>query len=70
MALDEAGSRLDEDLVESGLVDFRIAGSLAAGEFRCSDCGYGAIVHHELPACPMCGGAVWERAEHGRPFNQ
>lgn len=68
MALEEADTRLDEALAGSGFGDFRIAGSLAAGEFRCSDCGYGAIVHRELPVCPMCGGAVWERAEHGRPF--
>ena len=46
-------------------VDFRAAGALAAGEFRCAECGYGAIVHHELPPCPMCGSAVWERSDRG-----
>ena len=44
----------------AGLVDFAVAGTEASGEFRCSDCGYGAVVHRALPPCPMCGGAVWE----------
>jgi hypothetical protein len=47
-------------LDDSGFVDFRVAGTEVAGEFRCSDCGYGAVVHRALPPCPMCGGAVWE----------
>jgi len=25
-----------------------------------SDCGYGAVIRRALPACPMCGGTVWE----------
>ena len=37
-----------------------VAGSPAAGEFRCAECGYGAIVQRVLPQCPMCGGTVWE----------
>ena len=44
-------------------VDFAEAGSEATGEFRCSDCGYGVVVQHVLPPCPMCRGAVWERRE-------
>jgi rubrerythrin len=47
-------------LDDSGFVDFRVAGTEVAGEFRCSDCGYGAVVHRALPPCPMCGGTVWE----------
>jgi hypothetical protein len=41
-------------------VAFAVAGSPAAGEFRCADCGYGAVVQRVLPQCPMCGGTVWE----------
>ena len=49
----------------SGFVDFEVAGTDVSGEFRCSDCGYGAVVRRVLPACPMCGGTVWEsRAAH------
>jgi rubrerythrin len=44
---------------ESGFVDFAVAGTEASGEFRCTDCGYGAVVQHTLPPCPMCGGTVW-----------
>jgi hypothetical protein len=47
-------------LDDSGFVDFKVEGTKVAGEFRCSDCGYGAVVHRALPPCPMCGGSVWE----------
>jgi hypothetical protein len=47
-------------LDDTGFVDFAVAGTDASGEFRCSDCGYGAVVHRALPPCPMCGGTVWE----------
>lgn len=47
-------------LDDSGFVDFAVAGTEASGEFRCSDCGYGAVVQRALPPCPMCGGTVWE----------
>ncbi|HZT84599.1 MAG TPA: hypothetical protein VE984_04155 [Gaiellaceae bacterium] len=50
-------------LDEAGFVDFSDAGTPAAGEFRCTDCGYGAVVQRTLPPCPMCGGTVWERRE-------
>jgi rubrerythrin len=53
-------------LDDSGFVDFTVAGTEASGEFRCSDCGYGAIVQRALPLCPMCGGIVWENRP--RPF--
>ncbi|HZT94189.1 MAG TPA: hypothetical protein VE985_06920 [Gaiellaceae bacterium] len=52
-----------DDLVfdDSGFVDFAVAGTQVSGEFRCTDCGYGAVVQRALPQCPMCGGTVWER---------
>jgi len=55
----------DESLGDAGFVEFAAAGAVAAGEFRCADCGYGVIVHRELPSCPMCGGDVWERTTWG-----
>jgi hypothetical protein len=45
---------------DTGFVDFAVAGTAVSGEFRCGDCGYGAVVHRALPPCPMCGGTVWE----------
>jgi rubrerythrin len=45
---------------DSGFIEFFSAGALVTGEFRCPDCGYGAVVHRALPPCPMCGGTVWE----------
>lgn len=47
-------------LDDSGFVEFAAAGTAVAGEFRCADCGYGAVVQRALPTCPMCGGTVWE----------
>jgi len=47
-------------LDESGFADFSVAGARVSGEFRCTDCGYGAVVHRTLPPCPMCHGTVWE----------
>jgi hypothetical protein len=41
-------------------VDFAVAGTDAAGEFRCTGCGYGAAVQRVVPACPMCAGTVRE----------
>src|SRR5438477_12176423 len=43
-----------------GFVEFAVTGTEVSGEFRCADCGYGAVVHRALPPCPMCGGTVWE----------
>ena len=40
--------------------DFAVTGTSATGEYRCSDCGYGAVVQRALPPCPMCGGSAWE----------
>jgi rubrerythrin len=53
-------SATETQLDDAGFVDFVAAGTQLAGEYRCADCGYGAVVHGALPPCPMCGGAVWE----------
>jgi hypothetical protein len=79
-AVEQVGIRVDESANESrwaaetqlddpGFADFAAAGALATGEFRCADCGYGAVVHSALPPCPMCGGTIWERRgpPPGRP---
>jgi rubrerythrin len=62
--LDESASVVaaDVDLLfeDVGVVDFKVAGARVAGDFRCTDCGYGAVVQSALPPCPMCGGTVWE----------
>ena len=47
-------------LDDSGFADFVVTGTDVSGEFRCADCGYGAVVRRVLPACPMCGGTIWE----------
>jgi rubrerythrin len=60
-----AAGRVPEALLPefADVVDFAAAGSTASGEFRCADCGYGAVVQQVLPPCPMCHGTVWERRE-------
>jgi len=50
----------ETQLGDPGFADFVVAGTRASGEFRCADCGYGAVVQRLLPQCPMCGGTVWE----------
>ena len=47
-------------LDDRGFVELAVAGSPLAGEFRCAECGYGAVVQRVLPNCPMCSGDVWE----------
>jgi rubredoxin len=47
-------------LDDSGFVEFAVTGTQVSGDFRCPDCGYGAVVHRALPPCPMCGGTIWE----------
>jgi hypothetical protein len=47
-------------LDDSGLAEFSVAGTAVSGEFRCSDCRYGAVIRRALPPCPMCGSTVWE----------
>ncbi len=55
-------------LDDTGFVEFAVAGTSIAGEFRCAECGYGAVVQRVLPPCPMCGGRVWEsRGPTGAP---
>jgi rubrerythrin len=68
----QLGSQVDEEaeaqpaatepvtLVDDGFVDFQLAGAEARGEFRCTDCGYGAVIQRVLPVCPMCSGRIWE----------
>lgn len=46
---------------------FFAAGRKATGEFRCAECGYGAVVRSVLPVCPMCRGLTWEEPA-GSPF--
>jgi rubrerythrin len=60
MEMDEAERVADEALEDPGYVELTAAGDAAVGEFRCAECGYGAIVHGRLPVCPMCGGKSWE----------
>jgi rubrerythrin len=57
--LDDAATHAEE---HGEYVDFRLAGAVARGAFRCSDCGYGVTVQATLPRCPMCGGTTWEPA--------
>jgi hypothetical protein len=54
--------------VDGDYVDFYVGGTVAKGEFRCADCGYGVVVSRELPRCPMCSEQVWERVDW-RPFS-
>src|SRR3954447_12054711 len=57
--------RLTVSEADSDYVDFWPTGSRAKGEFRCADCGYGAIVTAALPRRPMCGCESWEEAGWG-----
>ena len=66
VAIDFGEAVLNPELAaveDPGFVDLAAAGSDASGEFRCADCGYGAVVQKSLPPCPMCHGTVWERRE-------
>jgi hypothetical protein len=54
----EPATRVSLD--DPGFVEFAVKGTAVSGEFRCADCGYGAVVHRELPQCPMCAGTIWE----------
>jgi hypothetical protein len=54
------GLQVEVLLGDTGFAEFAAAGSAVAGEFRCAECGYGAVVQRGLPNCPMCGGTVWE----------
>jgi rubredoxin len=61
MNVEQAGAAVEPRVGEDGYAELVHSGSVAVGEFRCSECGYGAIVHRELPPCPMCGGTSWEQ---------
>ena len=50
-----------------GVVSFFAAGEPAAGDFRCSECGYGVSVSRTLPRCPMCRGEAWEELSWPAP---
>jgi rubrerythrin len=66
----EEPARLEvEALEDPGYVDLTAAGAAAVGEFRCAECGYGAIVRGRLPTCPMCGGTSWEHSSWS-PFSR
>jgi len=41
----------------------------AAGEYHCSECGYGVTIHSLLPQCPMCSGTTWEQTSWS-PFTR
>ena len=43
-----------------------LAGTEAAGEYHCAECGYGVAVRRVLPMCPMCGGRLWARVGSSR----
>lgn len=45
---------------DAARVEQTSTGTDVSGEFRCADCGYGAVVRRALPMCPMCGGTTWE----------
>lgn len=60
VAAQTANAPASPSLDDPGFTDFAVAGTPASGEFRCADCGYGAVVQRALPFCPMCGGTVWE----------
>lgn len=41
---------------------FHAEGAADAGDYTCSECGYGVSVKGRLPVCPMCRGRRWEDA--------
>lgn len=57
---DESRSAVETPFYDPGFVDFAAVGMQISGDFRCADCGYGAVVQSALPPCPMCGGTIWE----------
>jgi rubredoxin len=61
MNVEQAGVAVEPTAGEDEHTELVHTGTVAVGEFRCSECGYGVIVHRELPSCPMCGGTSWEQ---------
>jgi rubredoxin len=49
------------DLRDGVYVESVAAGTVVAGEYHCSDCGYGVTLRAVLPACPMCSGTSWDQ---------
>jgi hypothetical protein len=43
-------------------VEFVRAGERGVGDFECVACGYDVVNRGWLPACPICGGKLWERS--------
>jgi hypothetical protein len=41
------------------------AAQLDRHEFRCEECGYGAVARIAPEFCPMCRGSVWMLASFG-----
>lgn len=58
-----------ERVIDPDYVHFWATGERAKGEFHCSECGYGVIVHSQLPACPMCASTSWEQTTWS-PFSR
>ena len=54
---------------EDEYIRFWSAGENAKGEFHCSECSYGVVVHSSLPVCPICSGDSWEQSAWS-PFSR
>jgi rubrerythrin len=61
----EGSERIQEPVEQDEYVAFLLTGQPAAGEFHCSQCGYGVVVQLQLPRCPMCSGTAWEKTVVG-----
>jgi rubrerythrin len=61
----EGSERIPESGEQEEFVAFLVTGQPAAGEFHCSQCGYGVVVQLQLPRCPMCSGTAWEETNWG-----
>jgi rubrerythrin len=59
---------LDEEVSAEAAASLRDAGARGQRfDYRCASCGYGIVVKHLPPSCPMCGETRWELAA-SRPF--
>lgn len=59
--------RVVDEAPEEGIPGAATVPRPHAREYRCSGCGYGAILRPALPVCPMCGGVSWETARSPLP---
>lgn len=57
---EEVVQDVEPQVDDAGFAEVAVTGANVSGEFRCVECGYGAVVRRGLPPCPMCGGTVWE----------